>query len=443
MVCTRLPSNIFPALLAVLLMLPLRASPPADEKSQIWMEIPEASLNVDGNSGAELATAEISHFVIHINRQTNQISYGSILSKINTEAANILMTTTSTPAGIVCNFDLSHHAGFKLHPGRNSVEMSFTDPFNRPHYASFLLQVTDKDKDKGKRGAPAVARKPAAPPEKLTGDKYAVVVGVSKYKYAGAGLTNLRFADRDATNFRDFLLSADGGSFPKENILFLVNEDATSENLRSALFTFLTRPRPQDLVVIYFAGHGAPDPNDPRNLYLLTYDAKPDNMGGTAFLMSQLQDVFRLILKARRVVTFTDSCHSFGISGARYGQPQQGNNLINQYMQEYARGEERAVITASDVSQLSFEGDKWGGGHGVFTYYLLQGLAGAADANKDGTVTAGELFAYIHSKVADDTGNQQTPVALPGLADNLPLSGLAVRSGAKKAQLAPLSLSPR
>lgn len=421
---------------AVLLMAPTRESAAApDAKSQIWMEIPEVNLTVDGNGAAEVLNPDISHFVIRIRRQTNQISYGSILSKINTEAANIVMTSSSTPEGIVCNFDLSRHAGFKLHRGRNSVEMSFTDPFNRPHYASFLLQVPEKP---GK-GAPTT-KKASAPPEKITGDKYAVVVGVSKYKYAGAGLTNLRFADRDATAFRDFLLSPEGGSFPRENILFLVNEDATAENLRSALFTFLTRPRPQDLVVIYFAGHGAPDPNDQRNLYLLTYDAKPDNMGGTAFLMSQLQDVFRLILKAKRVVTFTDSCHSFGISGARYGVPQAGNNLVNQYMQQYAKGEERAVMTASDVSQLSFESDKWGGGHGVFTYYLLQGLGGAADSNKDGSVTAGELFTYIHDKVAQETGNQQTPVALPGLADNLPLSGIAIRGGTKKVQASPTSV---
>lgn len=421
--------------LSVMLLAPLCTSAAApDVKSQIWMEIPEVSLTVDGNGAAEVMNPDITHFVIRIKRQTNQISYGSILSKINTESANIIMTTSSTPEGIVCNFDLSRHAGFKLHRGRNSVEMSFTDPFNRPHYASFLLQVPEKPG----RGAPPVKRA-AAPPEKITGDKYAVVVGVSKYKNAGAGLTNLRFADHDATAFRDFLLSPDGGSFPKENILFLVNEDATAENLRSALFTFLTKPRPQDLVVIYFAGHGAPDPNDERNLYLLTYDAKPDNMGGTAFLMSQLQDVFRLILKAKRVVTFTDSCHSFGISGARYGTPAAGNNLVNQYVQQYARGEERAVMTASDVSQLSFESDKWGGGHGVFTYFLLRGLAGAADSNSDGTVTAGELFAYIHDKVAQETGNQQTPVALPGLADNLPLSGIAMRGGTKKTQASPTS----
>jgi hypothetical protein len=85
------------------------------------------------------------------------------------------------------------------------------------------------------------------------------------------------------------------------------------------------------------------------------------------------------------------------------------------------------VITASDVSELSEEGENGGGGHGVFTYYLLQGLQGEADANKDGTVTAGELFAYLSEKVSKATEGQQNPQAFPGLARNLPLSGMGVQ----------------
>ncbi len=144
--------RMLPGAVCLALLLPLSAAP--DAKSQIWMEIPEVNLNVEGNGAAEVANPDITHFIIRIRRQTNQISYGSILSKINTESANIVMTTSSTPEGIVCNFDLSRRAGFKLHRGRNSVEMSFTDPFNRPHYASFLLQVPEKPA----KGAPPMKK---------------------------------------------------------------------------------------------------------------------------------------------------------------------------------------------------------------------------------------------------------------------------------------------
>lgn len=389
---------------------------PPSRRDNIWLEIPSLHLRLAGNDSAVIPSYTFDQFQVTIRRDASDVNYGSIYSKINTEAANIIMSTVATADGIVCTFDLSRRGSIWLQPGRNSVEISFYDQRQRLHYASFLLNY-------GSGTAPPKSA-PGGMPERLAGQKYAVVVGVSKYANRGNGLENLRFADRDAAAFREFLRSPGGGALPSENIRYLVNEDATVQNVRSALFTFLTKARPEDLVVMYFAGHGAADPNDRRNLYLLTYDTKPEDMGGTAFPMWQLQDVFTRILKTRHVVTFTDSCHSYGISGERLGTGAKDNNLINQYLSKMAGEGDRAVITASDISQLSFESEQWDGGHGVFTYFLLKGLQGAADANHDGTVTAGELFAYVKSHVQEATGGEQTPVALPGLAERLPLSGI-------------------
>jgi uncharacterized caspase-like protein len=221
----------------------------------------------------------------------------------------------------------------------------------------------------------------------------------------------------------DFLKSPAGGGLAEEDTLVLLNDAATTESIRHALFSFLTKPQEQDTVVIYIAGHGAPDPLDPRNLYLITADTKPDDMGGTAFPMWQMQDVFDRILKAKRVLTFADTCHSYGFSGLRAGPGQKhANNLVNQYLQRYASKGQRAVITASDISESSFEDAKWGDGHGVFTYFLLQGLQGKADANHDGVVTAGELFAYLQQSVRQATDGKQNPRALVGIDSSLTVS---------------------
>jgi hypothetical protein len=391
--------------------------------TEMWLEIPELQGRVEANSFAlleALPQSGISRMRVHIDKQPIDASYGDIHTKINTEAADDITAKRAVAEGVLCELDLTHWgSGFKLSPGRNSVEAYYVDRYKRVHYASFLLEFPEQRSTK--------MRKPvSAPPEKIGGEKYAVVVGISKYKNGGMGVANLKYASRDALAFRDFLESPAGGSFPKENVRTLFDEEATSQNLRSALFTFLTKPRPQDLVVIYFAGHGAPDPNDSRNLYLLTYDTQPDDMGGTAFLMSDLQDVFDRILKAKHVITLIDSCHSYGISGERFGAKQ--NNLSNQYLERYASKADRAVITASDVSELSLEGELWGGGHGVFTYFVLKGMQNnEADANKDGTVTAGELFSYLSERVPQATNRQQNPRAVPGLAQNLPLSGVGMQ----------------
>jgi hypothetical protein len=385
-------------------------------------------LQLEPNSAAVIASTDFDQILIHVTKSPTQLTPGSLYAKINTQAANMIMTTTTMSDGILGKLDLTHHEGFHLQPGRNSIEVSFTDLMKRVHYASFLLQTEDKSIANRKRIS-------ITPDRPVAGaDKFAVVVGIARYSDTASGLTNLQFADRDAQDFRDFLLSPDGGTFPKENIRLLLNEDATSQNLRSALFTFLTKAQPQDEVVLYIAGHGAPDPNDPRNLYLLTYDTKLEDMGGTAFPMYQLQDVFTRVIKAKRVVTFADTCHSYGFSGAS-AHAKKSNNLVNQYLSHFANDSDRAVITASDISQLSYESDKWGGGHGVFTFFLLKGLHGEADANKDGTVTAGELFSYIHDSVDKATEGNQSPMALPGLAEHLPLSGVGLRKSAKSATM--------
>lgn len=67
------------------------------------------------------------------------------------------------------------------------------------------------------------------------------------------------------------------------------------------------------------------------------------------------------------------------------------------------------MISAADDKQLSQESRKWGGGHGVFIYFLLKGLKGEADYNKDGKITLGELIPFISEQVRRATRNYQSP----------------------------------
>lgn len=414
--CASLPSMRTWRALSSLLFLGMFLMPLdlPDHTPTIWLDIPELQLRMEANSAMEVPNTDFTKLRVLIGKQPSVINYGSIFSKINTEAANIIMTTASTPDGILCTFDLTRRGRFQLQPGRNSVEISFYDQGQRLYYASFLLETADENR--------TIAPPQDSRPEHFAGQKYAVVIGISQYKNSGDNFPNLQYADRDAAQFRDFLETPAGGGFAPQNVLYLQNDQATMQAVRTGLFTFLTRPSENDLVVIYLAGHGAPDPNDPRQLYFLTYDTDAANMGGTAFPMFDLTEVFTRILKSKRVIIFADSCHSYGISGAMQRATKKQNNLVNQYLNAYSREGSKAIITASDISQLSFEGDKWGGGHGVFTYYLLKGLRGEADINHDGVVTAGELFPWVRQQVAAATADSQTPVWFPGLAENLPLA---------------------
>jgi hypothetical protein len=409
---------------AALLSLGGAASDPAPT-NEPWLELPQANQRVaiDSSLALDAAPSSVQQIVFHIPAGGPRVNYGTIHTKVNTESADVAMKSTSNMDGITLNVDLNGAGGFPMQPGRNSVELEFQDQFGRNKYYNFLLDFGNLSTPAG-RGFETIPTKSV--PEKRPGKLFAVVIGISHYSKGEGQINDLRYADRDAQSILDFLKSPAGGGLTDENSLLLLNEEATTQSVRHALFTFLIKPQEQDTVVIYIAGHGAPDPLDPRNLYLITADTKPDDMGGTGFPMWQIQDVFDRVLKAKRVLTFADTCHSYGFSGARAGTGQKRtNNLINQYLQRYASKGQRAVITASDISESSFEDAKWGEGHGVFTYFLLQGMKGAADRNHDGVVTAGELFAYLQQSVHEATDGKQNPRAVVGIASGLTVSNVA------------------
>ncbi len=266
------------------------------------------------------------------------------------------------------------------------------------------------------------------PPSKERGVEpqlWAVVVGVSEYE--NKSIPSLRFADRDAESFAEFLQKPEGGGFQPDHMRVLINKDATLANLKQAFVEFLAQAIDKDLVMIFFAGHGAPDPARPMNLYLLTHDTDPSRPGTTAYPMWELQTLLTRQLTAKRVVVFSDACHSGGISldFATRGVNTAESNQINQYLADLARAKEGIVIfTASAAGEVSQEFPELG--HGVFTYYLLEGMKGEADLNNDYTVTINELMQYVEDQVKRKTRGAQNPTRSQTIYDkDLTISKIA------------------
>jgi hypothetical protein len=246
------------------------------------------------------------------------------------------------------------------------------------------------------------------------GQRWAVVIGVSEYE--DSRIPGLRYATRDAQAVYDWLVSPTGGRFAPARVLLLLDRKATHESIRDALFTWLKQPIEEDLVFIFFAGHGSPEsPDVLRNLYLLPYNTKYNNIAATGFPMWDIETALKRFIKARRVVIISDACHSGGVGQAfdmavRTGRGLQANPINSglQYLTDL--GEGICVISASRDNELSREGKEWGGGHGVFTHYLLEGLNGAADFDKNRIVTIGELSVYVSQEVRRATFNAQNPI---------------------------------
>jgi len=246
-----------------------------------------------------------------------------------------------------------------------------------------------------------------------TGVRWAVIIGISQY--SDSRVPTLRYAASDAKAFHAWLVSPDGGKYSPSRVRLLLDKEATGANMKKALYQWLRQALVEDMVTIYFAGHGSPEsPDSAQNLFLLPYDTQYDSVATTGFPMWDIETALKRFIKARKVVVIADACHSGGVGQsfdiARRGNRGLKSNSITAGLQSLSGiSDGVCVISASDDRQFSQESAQWGGGRGVFTHHLLQGLKGAADYNRDKAVTLGELIPYLSEQVRRATRNAQSP----------------------------------
>ncbi len=235
------------------------------------------------------------------------------------------------------------------------------------------------------------------------GQTYAVIVGISTYQH----IPQLKYADRDAKAFYDFLLSKSGGSIDSDNIKLLLNEKATGYAIRSAINHWLMeekKPQRNDVVYIYFAGHG--DALSAEESYLLGWDT--DNGDPNVVYDGGYNiDIYHLKLRIKKltddgvkVILITDACRGNELPpGGEKGRQSLESNIM-----EMKEGE--IQFTSCSAGEVSLEDRAWGGGRGLFSYWLINGLYGLADKNNDGFVTVGELKEYLTDSVNAATKNK-------------------------------------
>jgi len=254
------------------------------------------------------------------------------------------------------------------------------------------------------------------------GKLWAVVVGISSYKNVPPE-GQLRFAHRDAEDFAAFLRTPGGGGFPANQVKLLLNQSATLSAIRTAIGTWLVRSvEPDDVVYIFFAGHGIVEGE--RDGYLLAHDSDPQNLYATALQVSELDRIITERLHARIVVLMADACHAGQLGWTSRGAPEMA--AINLYLDEVGKSGAGVVrLLASRANERSFEDPRWGGGHGAFTHFLLEGLKGKADRDKDRLVRINELVGYLSEVVPEETRALQHPRMAGSIDPRLPLAVLA------------------
>ena len=172
-------------------------------------------------------------------------------------------------------------------------------------------------------------------------------------------------------------------------------------------------------LIIFFAGHGLAS-NDGKELYLLPQDSDPDLLNRTALSRTELFETI-LKFKPKSVTMFFDTCYS--------GQTREEETLLASARPIRVVADEQegipnnfTIFSASQLDQIS-SGLK-DAKHGIFSYYLMKGLEGNADANNDKDITNGELLAYMDlniSQKASEQARSQNP-SLAGDPDKVLMS---------------------
>lgn len=232
---------------------------------------------------------------------------------------------------------------------------------------------------------------------------YAVIVGIADYKISDYRNGDLRYADQDAKRFGEFLRSDAGGTVPAQNIVLLTNRNATKAAIVRALRLF-EKAAPSDRVIFYFSGHGLKGG-------FLPYDVSATKPA-TVLTHLEVKAAFKPSAATTKLC-IADAC----LSGSMTAR-----EAWNAPASREATASNVVLMLSSRSTQSSVESGARRGG--VFTYFLLRGLAGKADADRNRTVTIKELYGYLAPRIKRETPNHQSPLFYGKFPDDLAMSSL-------------------
>jgi len=229
-------------------------------------------------------------------------------------------------------------------------------------------------------------------------NKIAIIIGIEKY----VNLTNLDapFANRDASAFREYTNRALG--VKSSNIKLLVDHKASRSKILETFKLWLPRIAGEGGkdIYIFFAGHGLSS-DDGKDLYILPQDGNSKLLEDTAITRVEL---IKLIQKVnpKSVTMFFDTCYSGQTRDERMLVASKRSIIIVPNEQETPNN--FTIFSASNFDQTSTSIEEVK--HGIFSYFLMKGLEGNADDNRDKEITNGELIAYLKTNVSREAFSQ-------------------------------------
>jgi len=219
--------------------------------------------------------------------------------------------------------------------------------------------------------------------------KIALLIGVSDYT---SGFAPLPSAVKDAQAMQGVLEHSDIGGFDRVQRL----ENPDRQSMEDAIEALFTSCRKDDLVLLFFSGHGVKD--DGGGLYLAAHNARKDERGRlvkSRAVAAGLVVQFMENCKSKRQVIILDCCFSGAFAEGMKVKDDGSVDVKNQL-----GGEGRVILTSSTAMQYSFEQPD--SDLSIYTQHLVEGIqTGDADQDRDGFIGVNELHDYAKRRVQE------------------------------------------
>ena len=226
--------------------------------------------------------------------------------------------------------------------------------------------------------------------------KFALIIGNTEYN--DLGLAQLTAPGKDTEDFARVLKGQEFCAFDAVNIL--LNE--FSSTVIEAIDEFFDQKKPDDLLVLYFSGHGVRD--EFGSLYLAVKNTIRSRLRSTAIRSDYIREAIDQS-RSKRQVVILDCCNSGAFPQGTKAEVGGTMGMVSAF-----QGYGRFILTASDATQFAWEGDSVIGetDNSLFTHFLVKGLEGEADNDGDGRITVDELYDYAYEQISRVTP-RQTP----------------------------------
>jgi|GEM_PF-315790 len=289
----------------------------------------------------------------------------------------------------------------KLLSGINTIKVTAFNNDRIEKSETTVIEYTGKDQE----------------PAKL----YVLAIGINEYQKSSY---NLNYAVPDVNSFKVAIDKGAKDIFAEVIIKSIQNGEATKYNILKAIKEIQTKCNQGDVFVFYYAGHGSMsvvNEGEQSVFYLIPHEItnlySDEILKKYGISASELQD-FSKGINAQKQLYILDACQSGGAVNVLANR----GAIEEKAMALLARSTGTYFLTASGSEQLA--GEFASLGHGVFTFAILEGLSGLADANKDDKISIKELSLYVENKVPELSekykGNSQFPVSY-GFGQDFPL----------------------